>query len=120
MAASSRIPKVSPAANMRRERKLLAESAWRLLPRNPTILGQLPTKSPKCRRKTANWQGKQVCALSANQNASPEVIVKKWLTVSLGRAVEHGSRGRDSTRSNQFPVWYAYRLCFVGVTWQWA
>jgi hypothetical protein len=29
-----------------------------------------------------------------------------------------GSKGRDSTSSNQFPLWDDYRLCFVRVTVQ--
>jgi hypothetical protein len=37
---------------------------------------------------------------------------------SWAELVGLGSKGRDSTSSNQFPLWDDYRLCFVRVTVQ--
>src|SRR5215471_18667178 len=83
MAAKRSVTKVRPAAITSRERRFRAESAWRLLPRNPTILAQLPTKSSKCRRNNANWQRKQVCALSVMQKPSLQAIMCQQLTKGL-------------------------------------
>src|SRR5215469_687500 len=102
MAAKKRVTKVSPPATARPERKLRVESAWRLLPRNPTILGQLPTKSSKCRRNNANGQRKQVCALSVMQKTFSQASDCQQLTEGLRVSWQLGSTGRDNARHNLF------------------
>src|SRR5262245_56333202 len=92
MAAKRRVTSVSPAATTRRERRFRAESAWRLLPRKPTILGQLPTKSPKYLRNTANWLEKQVCALSGGQSMSLQVVETRKLKAMTERAMNEVQR----------------------------
>src|SRR5690242_13670532 len=118
MPASKRVAKVRPPANTKRERSLCVASACRLLPRNPTILAQLPTKSPKYRRNNANWQRKQVCALSGRSRA---LFASRCVLMAYGTARKRlgsGSIGRDSTKGRRIPVQGSYHQCFVRVTGQ--
>src|SRR6267143_618670 len=94
-----------------------AATELRSLRRNPIKLAQLPTKSPKCRRKTTNCQGMQVYDLFCLKIHACIYLKLNNLWPHDGEWGFGGNNARRRTTCD--PVESdRYHFCFVRVTGQ--
>lgn len=91
------------------------EPAMRSPRRNPAIVAQPPTISPKCRRKTANYQEMQVCDLSRPKMSHRKLLLLNYLQEGSLSARMCSGESRQR-KAQQVCGLRPYHFCFVGVT----